>query len=131
MGITYQMRRTVANGFRVRHRARPAGDIRRPLCRPPNRHIVWIAATLIAAPALAAELPVTMSMKASVLLKAPASESYDWTGFYVGGHLGIAWGRSNWTEQPDGLAGSLNLLQRPDAFNETGSWFGGVQAGYN
>ena len=72
-----------------------------------------------------------MPMKASLLLKAPPPESYDWTGFYVGGHLGIAWGRSNWTEQPDGLAGSLNLLQRPDAFNETGSWFGGVQAGYN
>ena len=46
-------------------------------------------------------------------------------------HIGDAWGRSNWTEQPDGLTGSLNMFQRYDAFEGTGSWFGGAQVGYD
>jgi high affinity Mn2+ porin len=45
--------------------------------------------------------------------------------------MGVAWGSSNWTEQPDGLARSLNLFQTPNLFSEFGSWFGGVQAGYD
>ena len=66
-----------------------------------------------------------------VLVKAPVPRPYDWTGFYTGVHLGYTWGRSNWTEQPDGLTGSLNMFQRYDAFSNTGSWFGGLQAGYD
>lgn len=72
-----------------------------------------------------------MPVKAPVLVQAPVPQLYDWTGFYVGAHVGMAWGGSNWTEQPDGLKGSLNVFQRYDAFTEFGSWFGGVQAGYN
>ena len=68
--------------------------------------------------------------------KAPsgAPASYDWTGFYVGGHLGDAWGSSRWTASSPGaptIAGSLNLFQPFDPFAETGSLFEGVQAGYN
>jgi high affinity Mn2+ porin len=59
----------------------------------------------------------------------PVPSSYDWTGFYVGGHLGYAWGSSNWTAP--GISGSLNLSQPIDTFNETGSFFGGLQAGYD
>jgi high affinity Mn2+ porin len=88
-----------------------------------------VAAAFIAAPASAAELP--LPVKAPLLVQAPVPQLYDWTGFYAGGHLGMAWGTSNWTNQPDGLAGSLNVFQRYDAFTEFGSWFGGVQAGYN
>lgn len=54
---------------------------------------------------------------------------YDWTGFYAGGHLGYAWGSSNWTAP--GIAGSFNLSQPVDTFAETGSFFAGLQAGYN
>jgi hypothetical protein len=72
-----------------------------------------------------------MPVKAPVLVQAPVPQLYDWTGFYVGVHSGMAWGGSNWNEQPDRLAGSLNVFQRYDAFTEFGSWFGGVQAGYN
>jgi high affinity Mn2+ porin len=94
-------------------------------------HIAWIAATAIALPALGAELPLPMPVKATLPAKAPAPQLYDWTGFYAGVHLGYAWGRSDWTEQPDGLSGSLNMFQRYDAFANTGSWFAGLQAGYD
>src|SRR6516164_5347167 len=68
----------------------------------------------------AADLPV----------KAPPQlPAYDWTGFYAGGHLGYAWGNSNWTTP--GISGSLDLAQPIDIFAETGSFFAGVQAGYN
>jgi high affinity Mn2+ porin len=55
--------------------------------------------------------------------------TYDWTGFYAGGHLGYAWGSSNWTTP--GVSGSFNLSQPIDTFAETGSFFAGLQAGYN
>jgi high affinity Mn2+ porin len=55
---------------------------------------------------------------------------YDWSGFYAGGHLGYAWGSSNWTAVP-GISGSLNFAQPVDNFDQTGSFFGGFQGGYN
>jgi high affinity Mn2+ porin len=70
---------------------------------------------------------------ADVLTKAPppaAPSAYDWTGLYVGAHLGYAWGSSNWTTAP-GLAGSLDMLQGFDVFKGTGSFFAGLQAGYD
>ncbi len=95
------------------------------------RHVAYLAAAFVAAPALAAELPVRMPMKAPSVVAVPAPQLYDWTGFYAGAHLGDAWGRSNWSERPDGVSGSLNLFQRYDAFEGTGSWFAGLQAGYD
>ncbi|MBV8754332.1 MAG: outer membrane beta-barrel protein, partial [Hyphomicrobiales bacterium] len=77
------------------------------------------------------------AMAADMPLKAPAAlPSFDWTGFYVGGHFGYAAGTSNWTETPVGMpgasvSGSLNLFQPFDAFTGTGSYFAGLQAGYN
>ena len=59
------------------------------------------------------------------------SSSYDWSGFYVGGHLGQAWGRSNWLEAPDMISGSFSLYEPFDAFQTTGSIFAGLQAGYD
>jgi high affinity Mn2+ porin len=59
---------------------------------------------------------------------------YNWAGFYGGGHLGYAWGGSNWTASSPGapnVSGSLNLMQPIDIFSETGSFFEGLQAGYN
>jgi high affinity Mn2+ porin len=64
----------------------------------------------------------------------PAATVYDWTGFYVGGHVGVATGNSGWTLDPIGggapAAGSFNLYRSPDGFTEGGSWFEGVQGGY-
>jgi opacity protein-like surface antigen len=54
---------------------------------------VGLAALLrLIGPAIAADLPLAMPVK-----PLPISTAYDWTGFYLGGHLGDAWGNSNWT----------------------------------
>ena len=56
--------------------------------------------------------------------------SYNWNGFYAGGHLGVAWGSSHWTT-PNGNSGALDLFQPIDTFDEAGSFFEGAQVGYN
>ncbi|HLJ01311.1 MAG TPA: carbohydrate porin [Bradyrhizobium sp.] len=80
--------------------------------------------------AQAADLPAALPLKAP-----PAATEYDWTGFYVGGHVGLASGQSGWTLAPLGggapVAGAFGLYQSPSAFRESGSWFEGVQGGYN
>lgn len=68
--------------------------------------------------------------------KAPSTSAYDWTGFYVGGHVGLALGNSNFDATAAGpgappIAGSLSMYQSPNAFYESGSWLMGVQGGYN
>jgi high affinity Mn2+ porin len=81
-------------------------------------------------PAVAADLVPAMPVKVP-----PIETAYDWTGFYVGGHFGQAWGSSNWAASTIGgtpvASGSLNLYESFDAFKESGSIFAGVQAGYN
>src|ERR1700745_678643 len=81
-------------------------------------------------PVLPADQPATMTLKA---LATPASP--DWTGFYLGGHFGYATGTSHWAANHAGglaaLDGSLDLFNSFDAFKGTGSYFAGLQAGYN
>jgi high affinity Mn2+ porin len=110
----------------LRARSRNSGARRRGL-----RQIGYAMAAFAAVPAAAAELPLAMPVKAPVRVQAPVPQLYDWTGFYAGVHIGDAWGRSNWTERPDGPSGSLNMFQRYDAFEGAGSWFGGAQVGYD
>jgi high affinity Mn2+ porin len=88
--------------------------------------VTCTAAVLAAAPAMAAELP--MAVKAP--WQPPVLQAYDWTGLYVGGHLGYAGGRSNWSTPPD-LSSSLSLFQSSDIFTGSGSYFGGLQIGYD
>ena len=74
-------------------------------------------------------------------LTAPATaggnaNAVDWSGFYLGGHMGYAWGRSNFTATSIGpvappFAGSLDFSALPSGWTGTGSYFGGLQAGYN
>jgi outer membrane immunogenic protein len=47
--------------------------------------------------------------------------AYNWSGFYVGGHIGGAWGSEEATDIATGIRASTD----PDGF------IGGVQAGYN
>ena len=74
--------------------------------------------------ATAADLPPAMPVKA-----APALPASDWTGLYVGAHVGTAWGHSSWATSD--ASGSLNLFQPLDPFADTGSVFAGVQVGYD
>ena len=76
-----------------------------------------------------------MATKAPAISYAEAG-AFNWNGFYAGGHLGVAWGNSNWTTSTPGVpassvSGSLNLFQQIDTFDEAGSFFAGLQAGYN
>ena len=50
-------------------------------------------AALAAGPAVAADLP----MKAPVRTAAAIAPVGDWTGFYVGGHVGNGWGTKDWS----------------------------------
>ena len=80
-------------------------------------------------PAFAADLPV----------KAPVpyvATSYDWTGWYVGAHVGLIQGSSNWSSTPIGpggpvLNGAFNLPFQFDMMAGTGSYLAGLQGGYN
>lgn len=63
-----------------------------------------------------------------------AAPNQNWTGLYIGGHLGDAWGRSDWTADETGagappLNGSLDFSQPFDFAKGTGSYFIGLQAG--
>jgi high affinity Mn2+ porin len=73
---------------------------------------------------------VATAQDASIFKAAVAPTPYNWGGFYIGGHLGVAWGNSNWTT-PNGPSGSTNFFQPINTFNEGGSWFEGIQGGYN
>ena len=93
------------------------GENFRPLCR---------ARWACCAPALALVLFAVDAVAADLPVKAPKSSTdYDWTGFYVGGHIGLAAGNSAWTLEPLGggspVAGSFGLYQSPNAFKESGT----------
>jgi high affinity Mn2+ porin len=86
--------------------------------------VTWSAAN-------AAEQPERLPRKAS-----PIVHNSPWNGFYVGGHGGYAGGVSNWSATEPGaalptLAGTLDFFNPFDAFKGTGSYFLGLQAGYN
>ena len=77
-----------------------------------------LGALALGSPALAADLP----MKAA----APVVPVYDWSGFYVGGFGGYAFGNQNLVNA-QGLAGFANFTSNW----ETHGAFGGGEAGYN
>jgi outer membrane immunogenic protein len=48
----------------------------------------------------------------------------DWTGWYVGGHVGFGWGDATWTDRTDDT-------DEPVAWAHPNGVFGGLQLGYN
>jgi len=78
---------------------------------------------LIAGPAVAADIPVKAAPPAAVV--------YRWTGFYIGGHLGYAWGNTTATDilptNPPGcwIQCGFRWTGKHDGF------VGGGQVGYN
>jgi high affinity Mn2+ porin len=97
---------------------------------------LWLAAStavLVIVSAKSAAADDTMATKAPAIPYSDAAP-YNWNGFYAGGHLGVAWGNSNWTASSPGapsVSGSTDLFQPIDTFDEAGSFFAGLQAGYN
>ncbi len=91
--------------------------------------------------AFAADLPAAIPLELPATPRSYwdgyAAGAYDWNGFYVGGHAGYAWGNSNWTASTAAepahvmASGSFSLAQPVDTFNESGSFFEGLQIGYN
>ncbi len=84
---------------------------------------------LLASPLAAADLPTKAPRKA-------IDTAYDWTGFYIGAQFGFATGSSRWGATPaaagsPNLQGSFNLPSHFDFLAGTGSYFAGIQAGYN
>jgi high affinity Mn2+ porin len=59
--------------------------------------------------------------------------AFNWTGYYIGGQLGYAWGNSDWHVEGAAVAneGTFQFFRSFDAFEGTGSYFAGLQAGYN
>src|ERR1700733_1941237 len=90
----------------------------------PRRSVkFWLAVSTTAiamAAARSAAADDIMVTKAAPI-SAPASSAYDWSGFYAGTHLGVAWGTSNWTATPGGANGSISLYQGINTFDEAGS----------
>jgi outer membrane immunogenic protein len=82
------------------------------------------AALSCATGASAADMPVRMPVKAVPVAAAPA---FHWTGFYLGAHVGAAFGATKW---------SNGMLPNDPSFiiNQTAHYdrlIGGAQAGYN
>ena len=119
--------------------SRRAGDgDRRATCMPRARARIGPArrVSLAAALALVAPNAFAADLSAPATKAALAAQAYDWTGFYVGGHVGLALGNSNWiangtTPGVLPVSGSLDMYRSPNAFYESGSWLMGVQGGYD
>ena len=98
------------------------------------RGLLIVGVSLIALADRAAADDIMVTKAAPIPYSVPAA--YDWSGFFAGGHLGYAWGSSNWTGTTPAAralssSGSIDLFQSFDAFEDTGSYFEGLQAGYN
>jgi len=91
------------------------------------------------ASAFAGDLPSNFPVKAPVTYyKAPqasSSNGYDWNGWYVGAHVGVTTGSSDWSATQPGvgpnLSGSFDLPFNFDFMAGTGSYVAGLQGGYN
>jgi len=103
---------------------------------PSRKHLfTGMALSLFAfdRPAAAADLPASLPVKAPVPYVLPA---YNWSGWYVGAHVGIVRGSSSWSASPmgaggSGVSGSFDLPFNFDFMAGTGSYVAGVQGGYN
>jgi high affinity Mn2+ porin len=89
-----------------------------------------IGLVVLAGGAQAADLSGALPTKAP-----PAAPlAYDWTGFYLGAHVGYALGGSNWSATQTGappLGGSLDFSNAYNFSTTEGSYLLGFQAGYD
>jgi high affinity Mn2+ porin len=97
-------------------------------CAAEPRHRARTRASLLhaAATETASEMPSRASL----------NPSFEWNGWYAGGGIGLATGSSSWSASRNGThapasSGSLHLSNPIHLSEGTGSYFGGLQAGYN
>jgi len=90
-----------------------------------RRAIGALCATMMIATAGSASADALIPINALSL----GGPGYNWTGWYVGGHIGGAFGTSNWSTP--GASGSASIYQTINTFDEAGSFVGGFQGGYN
>jgi outer membrane immunogenic protein len=86
---------------------------------------VCAALAMMGVPALAADMLVK---KASARPPVPV---WNWTGFYIGGHLGGAWGKSDWLEDAAPSGGGGPFPGFVDASINAASFLDGAQGGYD
>jgi outer membrane immunogenic protein len=81
--------------------------------------------TLTAAPATAADMG--MPVKAPPPAAAPV---YNWTGFYIGAHVGGAWGDKDWTSTAT-FGGPVLPVGTPIGSHDASGMIAGGQLGFN
>jgi outer membrane immunogenic protein len=59
--------------------------------------LALLATTMLAGTASAADLAARRAAAAAAA--APVAYGMNWTGFYLGGHVGYGWGSNDWTDQ--------------------------------
>jgi outer membrane immunogenic protein len=98
-----------------------------------KRALLIVAASLLSAPSIAADLPVKAPP-----VKAPPLAVFTWTGCYLGGHIGYAWQRdqNNETEIGVGPGDPTSGPAKPDGVKlggylgcnwQTGPWVVGIE----
>lgn len=97
---------------------------------------VGTAAMVLLAPVPVAAADLKPPSPTYLVKAQPVAGLYDWSGLYVGGHIGYAGGNSNWTANPvraglPSVSGSLNMFQPLNDPFESGSFLMGLQAGFN
>jgi high affinity Mn2+ porin len=90
------------------------------------RFLLVISAAVIAFAESAAADDSVVTKALAIPFAGPA---YNWNGFYAGGHIGGAFGTSNWSTP--GASGSAPIYQTINTFDEAGSFLAGIQGGYN
>jgi outer membrane immunogenic protein len=83
-----------------------------------------LAALAAAAPAFAADLPARMPAKAPVMMES----GYNWTGFYIGAHVGYGWASKDWDQTNSSFGLPLDRSVTP---SEPQGFLGGGQIGIN
>src|SRR5208283_5297323 len=103
-----------------------ARQMSKPWLRVKRARLIALAALTVTAGSVSgARAADVAETKSAAEASAPPDP---WNGFYFGGHIGRAGGRSNWSG-PD-IWGSSGLAKQIDTFTETGSFFEGFQGGY-
>jgi outer membrane immunogenic protein len=81
-----------------------------------------LALATLSFPAAAADLGARPIGKAPVVAPVPF---YNWSGFYIGGHIGGLWGDKDWTDLSPGL------IPVADGSHEVSGFLAGGQIGFN